>query len=129
MPTHDFDVLILGAGPAGASAALSLSKYSTLRIGVLDKAKFPRDKICGDALSGNVISTLKSLSPSLYARFQAFPDKIGSFGIRFIAPSGNYLDVPFKSPKVQVSEPPGFISKRIDFDNFLVSEVKSLHSR
>ncbi len=126
MPTHDFDVLILGAGPAGASAALSLSKYSTLRVGILDKAKFPRDKICGDALSGNVISTLKSLSPSLYARFQAFPDKIGSFGIRFIAPSGNYLDVPFKSPKVQVSEPPGFISKRIDFDNFLVSEVKSL---
>ncbi len=126
MPTHDFDVLIIGAGPAGASAALSLSKYPTIRTAILDKAKFPRDKICGDALSGNVISTLKSLSPSLYARFQAFPDKIGSFGIRFIAPNGRPLDVPFKSPKVKVTEPPGFISKRIDFDNFLVSEVKAL---
>lgn len=126
MPTHDFDVLIIGAGPAGASAALSFSKHPTLRIGIFDKAKFPRDKICGDALSGNVISTLKSLSPSLYARFQAFPDKIGSFGIRFIAPNGNHLDVPFKSPKFQITEPPGYISKRVDFDNFLVSEVKSL---
>jgi geranylgeranyl reductase family protein len=126
MPTHDFDVLIIGAGPAGASVALSLSKYPALRVGVLDKAKFPRDKVCGDALSGNVISTLKSLSPSLYQRFQAFPDKIGSFGIRFIAPNGKHLDVPFKSPKVKLAEPPGFISKRMDFDNFLVSEVKAL---
>ena len=126
MPDHRFDVLIIGAGPAGASAALSLSKYPTLRIGIVDKAKFPRDKICGDALSGNVISTLKSISPSLYERFQAFPDKIGSFGIRFIAPNGKHLDVPFKSPKAQITEPPGFISKRVDFDNFLVSEVKSL---
>lgn len=126
MPTPDFDVLIIGAGPAGASVALSLSKYPTLRVGILDKAKFPRDKICGDALSGNVISTLKSFSPSLYARFQMFPNKIGSFGIRFIAPNGRYLDVPFKSSKTQIIEPPGFISKRIDFDNFLVSEVKAL---
>ncbi len=126
MQTHDFDVLIIGAGPAGASAALSLSKYPELRVGILDKAQFPRDKICGDALSGNVISTLKSLSPSLYARFQAFPDKIGSFGIRFIAPNGKHLDVPFKSLKVQVTETPGFICKRVDFDNFLVSEVKAL---
>jgi geranylgeranyl reductase family protein len=126
MPDHHFDVLIIGAGPAGASVALSLSKHATLRIGVLDKAKFPRDKICGDALSGNVVSTLKSLSPSLYERFQAFPDKIGSFGIRFIAPNGKHLDVPFKSPKSQIIDPPGFISKRIHFDNFLVSEVKSL---
>ncbi len=126
MPEHHFDVLIIGAGPAGASAALSLSKYPKLRVGILDKAKFPRDKICGDALSGNVISTLKSLSPALYEQFKAFPDKIGSFGIRFIAPNGNFLDVPFKSPKVEVSEPPGFISKRLDFDNFLVSQVKSL---
>ncbi|MGQ9805543.1 MAG: NAD(P)/FAD-dependent oxidoreductase [Chlorobiales bacterium] len=126
MPTHDFDVLIIGAGPAGASAALSLSKHPTLRVGIFDKAKFPRDKICGDALSGNVISTLKSLSPSLYQRFQAFPDKIGSYGIRFVAPNGKHLDVPFKSPKVKLAEPPGFISKRMDFDNFLVSEVKAL---
>lgn len=126
MPELDFDALIVGCGPAGASAAIALSQKGSFRIGVLDKAKFPRDKICGDALSGNVVSTLKSLSPALYARFQAFPEKLGSYGIRFVAPNGNFLDVPFKSPKTQVIEPPGFISKRVDFDNFLASEVKAL---
>ncbi|MCS6989824.1 MAG: geranylgeranyl reductase family protein [Chloroherpetonaceae bacterium] len=126
MPELNFDALIVGCGPAGASAAIALAQKGAFRIGVLDKAKFPRDKICGDALSGNVVSTLKALSPALYERFQAFPEKLGSYGIRFVAPNGKHLDVPFKSPRATVAEPPGFISRRMDFDNFLASEVKSL---
>jgi geranylgeranyl reductase family protein len=45
-----FDVAIVGAGPAGSSSAISLARkgYSVL---LLDKALFPREKLCGDFLN------------------------------------------------------------------------------
>ena len=57
------EVLIAGAGPAGASTSLFLSKHKIHHI-ILDKAVFPRDKICGDALSGKVVHVLNKLDPS-----------------------------------------------------------------
>ena len=51
-----FDVVVCGAGPCGAACAYYLSKYGSglfagagLRVALLDKATFPRDKYCGDA--------------------------------------------------------------------------------
>ena len=111
--------MIVGAGPAGTSCALTL-KESGLRIALIDKARFPRDKICGDALSGKVPGILKHISPEVTKRFFEFPSKIGSWGIRFVAPNRKYLDIPFKSsPKHVFPQAPGFVSKRLDFDYFL----------
>jgi geranylgeranyl reductase family protein len=58
-----FDVIIIGAGPAGLTCALSLAQ-SELQIGLIDAASFPRDKICGDAIPGRAISVLRSISSS-----------------------------------------------------------------
>lgn len=44
-----YDVAIVGAGPAGATCAWYLARKD-LRVLLLDKAKFPRDKFCGDAV-------------------------------------------------------------------------------
>jgi geranylgeranyl reductase family protein len=118
------DILIIGAGPGGASTALFLAKYG-IRSTLVDKATFPRDKICGDALSGKVVEVLKKLDPilidELYARQDDF---LGSFGVTFVAPSGQALRVPFKNEITETSPPPGFISKRIDFDNWLLEQVR-----
>lgn len=116
------DVIICGAGPAGTSAALSL-KDSGVSVALLDKASFPRDKICGDALSGKVVSVAKYIDPGLLDDFYDFDKKIGSYGIRFLSPSGIQLDIPFKSDLSALSHPPGFVSKRIDFDHFLVEKA------
>lgn len=48
---------------------------------------------------------------------------IGSWGIKFAAPNGKSIDIPFKSVTSKVDYAPGFISKRIDFDNFLASRI------
>jgi flavin-dependent dehydrogenase len=48
MPTHH-DVVILGAGPAGALAAVALARAG-IDVALLDKSEFPRPKVCGDCL-------------------------------------------------------------------------------
>jgi geranylgeranyl reductase family protein len=50
LDSNTFDVVVVGAGPAGAAAACALAS-SGMRVALLDKAKFPRDKLCGGLLS------------------------------------------------------------------------------
>ncbi|NYG54226.1 NAD(P)/FAD-dependent oxidoreductase [Nocardioides perillae] len=57
MPT--WDLLVVGAGPAGAATALgALHEDPTLRVALVDRADFPRDKACGDALAPHVLDVL-----------------------------------------------------------------------
>jgi geranylgeranyl reductase family protein len=53
-----FDVVVAGAGPAGSMAATMLSRAG-LRVALCDKAAFPRDKTCGDALIPDSIAVLR----------------------------------------------------------------------
>ena len=58
-----YDVLIVGAGPSGSNTAISFKNLDTnLNIGLIDKAIFPRDKICGDALSGKSVRIMEELN-------------------------------------------------------------------
>ena len=117
------DVCILGAGPAGASTALHLS-YRGIPSVLIDKAVFPRDKVCGDALSGKVPLLLKRLDPQVLARFEQRAEMLTDvWGIRFIAPNRTALDIPFKPNYDKTKETsPGYVAKRIDFDNFLIDK-------
>lgn len=55
-----FDLIVLGAGPAGASAALVAAR-SGLSVALIDKASFPRDKLCGGLITGRCLSELAAL--------------------------------------------------------------------
>ncbi|MFN8288069.1 MAG: geranylgeranyl reductase family protein [Chitinophagales bacterium] len=124
MAAKKTDVLIIGAGPAGASAALFLAAQGIPSV-VIDKEAFPRDKICGDALSGKVVEVLNKLDRSLVAELNNKEDLfLGSWGVNFYAPNGECLRVPFRTKK-EIKNAPGFISKRIDFDNWLAEKLKS----
>jgi geranylgeranyl reductase family protein len=54
------DVLVVGAGPAGAAAAAVLA-HAGRDVVVIDKARFPRDKICGDGLTTSALRELDAL--------------------------------------------------------------------
>jgi len=55
-----FDVVIIGGGPSGSNAAISYKNLNPeLRVGLVDKEFFPRDKSCGDAIGPGVINALK----------------------------------------------------------------------
>ena len=57
---QEFDVVIVGGGPAGTTAALYANRLGLSTL-IVDKSIWPRDKICGDALSGKVVDILNDL--------------------------------------------------------------------
>lgn len=61
MPTtHDADVIVVGGGPAGATAAIALRQHGR-DVLLVDRAEFPRDKTCGDGVPPGSISVLNEL--------------------------------------------------------------------
>ena len=123
-PDYTTDVLIAGAGPGGATTSIFLAKEKIKHI-IIDKAIFPRDKICGDALSGKTVGMLKRITPHWQRHFLADESKaIICAGIQFIAPGNASLDVPFLLHDDGKKDPPGFVSRRMDFDNTLVELIE-----
>lgn len=53
-----FDCLVIGAGPAGAMAALTLARAGA-RVCLIDRATFPRPKLCGDTLNPGALGVLR----------------------------------------------------------------------
>ena len=117
-------VCILGAGPGGAATALRLSYLGIPSI-LIDKSTFPRDKICGDAISGKVTTLISRLDPAMMERFHDLGKQVDVWGIRFVAPNRKALDLPFTPNYVREEKAaPGYVAKRLDFDQFLIDEVK-----
>ena len=56
----EFDAIVVGGGPGGASAAGYLAK-SGARVLLLEKDVWPRDKVCGDAVGGKSLSHVEGL--------------------------------------------------------------------
>ncbi|MEL6925729.1 MAG: FAD-dependent monooxygenase, partial [Bacteroidota bacterium] len=118
------DICIIGAGPGGAATALKLDRMGMPCV-LIDKATFPRDKVCGDALSGKVLAILNRIDPAMMERFEATQKAIDVWGVKFVAPNETELDIAFVAKeKMYQQKSPGFVARRIDFDNFLIDEVR-----
>ena len=118
-------VVIIGCGPAGVSASLFLSKQGIKHI-VLEKEKFPRDKICGDGFSGKTCFVLRKANIEyLDEIFDKGHEFLPTHGIRFSAPNSNFIDIPFPVVDHLKNKALGFTSKRLIFDHFLYEKAKT----
>jgi geranylgeranyl reductase family protein len=83
------DVVIVGGGPAGAAAAITLARAGR-DVVVVDKARFPRDKTCGDGLTTLALRQLTALGldPSSVPSWT----EVDRFSIR--SPSGRWVQLP-----------------------------------
>jgi geranylgeranyl reductase family protein len=117
------DITIIGAGPAGATAAIALAKKGIPSL-LLDKHQFPRPKICGDGLSGKAVSTLNRLDPGYVAELSGSGLATGSCAARFYSPNLKMMELSFQTG--QSLNPPGLICRRFDFDHFLLKKALDL---
>ncbi|MGY1618653.1 NAD(P)/FAD-dependent oxidoreductase [Geodermatophilus sp. SYSU D00691] len=67
-----WDVVVVGAGPAGTAAALAAVRAGATVL-LLDRADFPRDKVCGDAVAPEAFDVLASLGVDVRALTAGFP--------------------------------------------------------
>lgn len=118
----DASLTIVGAGPAGSAAALFLAQGG-YPVTVLEKAPaFPRDKVCGDALSGKVGEVFRKLwGPAAWEAFSKEPFVMSSWGISFFSHQGRELRLPFSDKPLSVA--PGFTAARKDFDAYLYQKL------
>ena len=115
-------MIIVGAGPAGSTAALYAHRLG-LNCILLDKAIFPRDKICGDALSGKSVRLMRELD-LLDGVEKLDGSEINR--ITFGSPSHSQFDVHLKGNKNNDYITKGYVVPRKIFDNFLFEKADEL---
>ena len=114
-----YDAIIVGAGPAGATAAL-YAHHIGLKCVLLDKAIFPRDKICGDALSGKSVRIMEELN---------LIDEVEKLNgaeinrITFGSPNNKHFDVHLRASEQNNHITKGYVIPRQIFDNYLFKKA------
>ncbi len=119
MNSNSYDLIIVGAGPAGCAAALYAARAG-LKTLVVEKEKFPRDKICGDALSGKSITILRDLN--LLEKVSALPGAAINT-ITFSSPDHTTFSINLNHTGLK-NTTKGFVVRRKVFDDFLYREVQ-----
>ena len=113
-----YDVIIIGAGPGGCSAAISLARrgYEVL---LVEKERFPRGKVCGDGIGPPALEALDRLG-ILPEVIQKGPWKID--GVRLSSPAGHLVTASFSHLKGP--HPYGLVMPRREFDFLIFQQVQ-----
>jgi geranylgeranyl reductase family protein len=104
-----FDVLVVGSGPAGSVAALMLARGGA-RVALVDKARFPRDKACGDLIGPRAVQHLDDLGIEVPGA-----ERVGDMIV--VGPSGRRVRLPCRPGLTYPGY--GFAAPRSIFDETL----------
>jgi geranylgeranyl reductase family protein len=109
------DVIIVGAGPSGSATAAYLA-MAGIDVLLLEKAAFPREKVCGDGLTPRAVRELITLGIPTPAE----DGWIKNHGLRIIG-GGIRLELPW--PDLASFPPYGLVRTRKDFDDILAKHA------
>lgn len=106
---QDIDIVVIGAGPAGSSAAMTALRAGA-SVAIIDKASFPRAKLCGGLITGRCAEHLREvfgdLDEALFDTHQRF---------EFFMDGARLVDMP--------DAPPAHLTMRWDFDHVLFNKA------
>jgi geranylgeranyl reductase family protein len=114
------DVIVVGAGPAGASTAYHLAQAG-VDVLLLEKAAFPRDKICGDGLTPRAVKQLVGMGFDLDE-----PGWQRNEGLRIVG-AGHRLELPW--PDLASFPSYGAVRTRTDLDEVLARHAEKAGAR
>jgi len=114
------DVIVVGAGPAGSTAAFHLASAG-VDVLVLEKTAFPREKVCGDGLTPRAVKQLVGLGIDIEA-----PGWIRNHGLRIVG-GGHQIELPW--PDLAEFPPYGLVRTRLDFDEILARHAEKAGAR
>jgi menaquinone-9 beta-reductase len=114
------DVIVVGAGPAGSSAAYHLAAAGA-DVLLLEKAAFPRDKICGDGLTPRAVKQLIGMGFDLDQ-----PGWQKNRGLRIVG-AGHRLELPW--PELGSFPDFGMVRTRMDLDEILARHAEKAGAR
>jgi menaquinone-9 beta-reductase len=115
------DVIVVGAGPAGSAAACYLAR-SGLDVLLLEKATFPREKVCGDGLTPRAVKALVGMGVPIGEEDGWLRNK----GLRVVG-GGFRLELPW--PELSSYPGYGLVRSRLDFDETLAKAAKQAGAR
>ncbi|GAA0921914.1 geranylgeranyl reductase family protein [Virgisporangium aurantiacum] len=111
----DADVIVVGAGPAGSTAAYHLARHG-LRVLVLEKSQFPREKVCGDGLTPRAVKQIIKMGIDTDPAKGWLPNK----GLRVI---GGGVRLELDWPDLAAFPGYGLTRTRLDFDQLLADKA------
>ena len=112
-----YDVIVVGGGPSGSSSAFFNAKKGK-KVLLMDKVSFPRDKFCGDGITGKALQLLDEMELSEEI---ANVKKISSHGVTIYSPNKLNLRIPIDSPDDPFS---AFSLERDILDNMIYEKAK-----
>ncbi|MER8101552.1 geranylgeranyl reductase family protein [Kitasatospora sp. NPDC094016] len=115
------DVIVVGAGPAGSTAAYHLARTG-LDVLLLEKSAFPREKVCGDGLTPRAVKQLTDLGIDVSEQAGWLHNQ----GLRLI--SGRRA-LEFDWPELSAYPGHGLVRRRADFDELLARRAASAGAR
>ena len=111
---QDADVIVVGAGPGGSAAAYHLAQQGA-RVLLLEKAEFPREKVCGDGLTPRAVKQLVRMGVDLDG-----PGWLRNKGLRII---GGGIRMELDWPDLATYPNYGLTRTRLDFDDLLAKQA------
>jgi geranylgeranyl reductase family protein len=115
------DVLVVGAGPAGSASAIRLARAG-LRVILVDRARFPREKVCSEYMSPEAVRRLHHLGLlEALERAGGVPVR----GTTVIGPRGSKLTGVFDRAPVTPFRPAGLSIPRLTLDHHLLEGARS----